>query len=158
MLLAWLVALMEEIEEGSSARLADHKLGTSSSREHTISGKDLAGEWTFVGEEEEEEAEEQQGGEAFVGQDDGEDDEDEPRLLKQKQKQKASQRKEGPVEEVPNNAGPRSNRVLALAEWEKAHNAKFRGLAKQEFAVQRLEHLCTRYSQAPPGTTLLLFI
>jgi hypothetical protein len=53
-LVAWLVAIMEEIEEGSSSRLGQHVTSSAQGgREHTIKDKDL-GEWTVLDEEEKE--------------------------------------------------------------------------------------------------------
>lgn len=131
-LVGWLVAIMEEIEEGSSARLGQH-IASSDGREHTIKDNDL-GEWTVVGDEE--------------GEGEGEESiEAEGDVELQLHRRSPSKRRQ--EDEVPNNSPPAGS--LSLAEWERGYHAKFKSLARVEFARERLEHLYARYRTAPGG-------
>jgi hypothetical protein len=121
---------MEEIEEGSSARLGQH-LASSDGREHTIKDNDL-GEWTVVGDEEGE----GEGEESIKAEGDVE--------LQLHRRSPSKRRQE---DEVPNNSPPAGS--LSLAEWERGYHAKFKSLARVEFARERLEHLYARYRTAP---------
>ncbi len=125
---------MEEIEEGSSARLGQH-MASSDEREHTIKDKDL-GEWTVVGDEEGEGEGEGEGEESSGAEGDVE--------LQLHRRSPSKRRQE---DEVPNNAPPAGS--LSLAEWERGYHAKFKSLARVEFVRERLEHLYARYRTAP---------